>query len=334
MLGFSIESEGHEGGNGMRETRVCGLLGIKYQIIQGGMTWIANAELAAAVSEAGGLGTISPNAGMRIEDNVELNLEKQIRLARKLTAKPFAVNIVVLIPEIAALVDILIDEGVPVVTTSAGNPRLYTPRLKDAGIKVLHVVSSVRQAQVAEDSGVDAVIAEGFEAGGHNGFDELTTMVLVPQIADAVEIPVIAAGGIADARGLAAAFALGAEGVQMGTRFIATAECNAHLDFKRRILESSDTGTMITGRALSPTRTLRNKFAAKVAEMDRRGTTVDELLALIGLGRSRMGQLEGLVEEGELYCGEIAGMIRDIIPAGDIIKKIVADYDGVVAGLR
>ena len=298
------------------------------------MTWIANAELAAAVSEAGGLGTISPNAGMRIEDNVELNLEKQIRLARKLTAKPFAVNIVVLIPEIAALVDILIDEGVPVVTTSAGNPRLYTPRLKDAGIKVLHVVSSVRQAQVAEDSGVDAVIAEGFEAGGHNGFDELTTMVLVPQIADAVEIPVIAAGGIADARGLAAAFALGAEGVQMGTRFIATAECNAHLDFKRRILESSDTGTMITGRALSPTRTLRNKFAAKVAEMDRRGTTVDELLALIGLGRSRMGQLEGLVEEGELYCGEIAGMIRDIIPAGDIIKKIVADYDGVVAGLR
>ena len=318
----------------MRETRVCGLLGIKYPIIQGGMTWIANAELAAAVSEAGGLGTISPNAGMRIEDNVELNLEKQIRLARKLTAKPFAVNIVVLIPEIAALVDILIDEGVPVVTTSAGNPRLYTPRLKDAGIKVLHVVSSVRQAQVAEDSGVDAVIAEGFEAGGHNGFDELTTMVLVPQIADAVEIPVIAAGGIADARGLAAAFALGAEGVQMGTRFIATAECNAHLDFKRRILESSDTGTMITGRALSPTRTLRNKFAAKVAEMDRRGTTVDELLALIGLGRSRMGQLEGLVEEGELYCGEIAGMIRDIIPAGDIIKKIVADYDGVVAGLR
>ena len=318
----------------MKETRVCGLLDIDYPIIQGGMTWIANAELAAAVSEAGGLGTISPNAGMRIEDNVELNLKKQICLARKLTAKPFGVNIVVLIPEIAALVDVLIGEGVPVVTTSAGNPRLYTPRLKDAGVKVLHVVSSVRQAQVAEDSGVDAVIAEGFEAGGHNGFDELTTMVLVPQIADAVEIPVIAAGGIADARGLAAAFALGAEGVQMGTRFIATAECNAHLDFKRRILESSDTGTMITGRALSPTRTLRNKFAAKVAEMDRRGTTVDELLALIGLGRSRMGQLEGLVEEGELYCGEIAGMIRDIIPAGDIIKKIVADYDGVVAGLR
>jgi enoyl-[acyl-carrier protein] reductase II len=229
---------------------------------------------------------------------------------------------------------VLIEEGVPVVTTSAGNPRLYTPRLKDAGVKVLHVVSSVRQAQVAEDSGVDAVIAEGFEAGGHNGFDELTTMVLVPQIADAVEIPVIAAGGIADGRGMTAAFALGAEGVQMGTRFIATAECNAHPDFKRRIVDSNDAGTMITGRALSPTRTLRNGFAAKVAEMDRRGTTADELLALIGMGRSRMGQFEGLVEEGELYCGEIAGMIRDIIPAGDIIKKIVADYDGVVAGLR
>jgi enoyl-[acyl-carrier protein] reductase II len=318
----------------MRETRVCGLLGIKYPIIQGGMTWIANAELAAAVSEAGGLGTISPNAGMRIEDNVELNLVQQIRLARELTAKPFAVNIVVLIPEIAALVDVLIEEGVPVVTTSAGNPRLYTPRLKDAGIKVLHVVSSVRQAQVAEDSGVDAVIAEGFEAGGHNGFDELTTMVLVPQIVDAVEIPVIAAGGIADGRGLAAAFALGAEGVQMGTRFIATTECNAHPDFKRRIIESPDTGTMITGRALSPTRTLRNRFAAKVSEMDRRGTTADELLALIGMGRSRMGQLEGDVENGELYCGEASGMVRDVVPVGDIIKKIVADYDRVVAGLR
>jgi len=318
----------------MKKTRVCGLLGIKYPIIQGGMTWIANAELAAAVSEAGGLGTISPNAGMRIEDNVELNLEKQIRLARELTAKPFCVNIVVLIPEIAALVDVLIEEGVPVVTTSAGNPRLYTSRLKDAGVKVLHVVSSVRQAQVAEDSGVDAVIAEGFEAGGHNGFDELTTMVLVPQIADAVEIPVIAAGGIADARGLVAAFALGAEGVQMGTRFIATAECNAHPDFKRRILESSDTGTMITGRALSPTRTLRNKFAAKVAEMDRRGTTADELLALIGLGRSRVGQLEGDVENGELYCGEASGMIRDIVSAGDIVRSIVDGYDNVVETLK
>jgi enoyl-[acyl-carrier protein] reductase II len=318
----------------MKETRVCNLLDIDYPIIQGGMTWIANAELAAAVSGAGGLGTISPNAGMRIEDNVELNLVKQIRLARELTAKPFAVNIVVLIPEIAALVDVLIDEGVPVVTTAAGNPRLHTSRFKDAGIKVLHVVSSVRQAQAAEDSGVDAVIAEGFEAGGHNGFDELTTMVLVPQIADAVKIPVIAAGGIADARGLAAAFALGAEGVQMGTRFIATTECNAHPDFKRKLVELPDTGTMITGRALSPTRTLRNEFAAKVSALDRHGTTAEELLAFIGMGRSRMGQFEGNVDEGELYCGEVSGMIRDVVPAGDIIRKIVEDYDRVVAGLR
>jgi enoyl-[acyl-carrier protein] reductase II len=298
------------------------------------MTWIANAELAAAVSESGGLGTISPNAGMHIEDNVEVNLKDQIRRAKEITSKPFSVNIVVLIPEIAALIDVLVDEGVKVVTTAAGNPRLHTRRMKEAGIKVLHVVSSVRQAQVAEDSGVDAVIAEGFEAGGHNGFDELTTMVLVPQIADAVKIPVIAAGGIADGRGMAAAFALGAEGVQMGTRFIAATECNAHQDFKRRIIESPDTGTMITGRALSPTRTLRNKFAAKVADMDRRGTTADELLAFIGMGRSRMGQLEGNVDEGELYCGEISGMVRDVVPAGDIIKKIVADYDRVVAGLR
>jgi enoyl-[acyl-carrier protein] reductase II len=271
---------------------------------------------------------------MRIEDNVEVNLRDQIRKAKGLTSKPFSVNIVVLIPEIAALVDLLIAEGVKVVTTAAGNPRLHTRRLKEAGIKVLHVVSSVRQAQVAEDSGVDAVIAEGFEAGGHNGFDELTTMVLVPQIADAVEIPVIAAGGIADARGFAAAMALGAEGVQMGTRFIATTECNAHPDFKRRIIESLDTGTVITGRALSPTRTLRNKFAAKVAEMDRRGTTADELLALIGMGRSRMGQLEGNVEDGELYCGEASGIVRDVAAAGDIIKEMVEGYEKVVAGLR
>ena len=318
----------------MRKSRICKLLGIECPIIQGGMTWIANAELAAAVSEAGGLGTISPNAGMRIEDNVEVNLRDQIRKAKGLTSKPFSVNIVVLIPEIAALVDLLIAEGVKVVTTAAGNPRLHTRRLKEAGIKVLHVVSSVRQAQVAEDSGVDAVIAEGFEAGGHNGFDELTTMVLVPQIADAVEIPVIAAGGIADARGFAAAMALGAEGVQMGTRFIATTECNAHPDFKRRIIESLDTGTVITGRALSPTRTLRNKFAAKVAEMDRRGTTADELLALIGMGRSRMGQLEGNVEDGELYCGEASGIVRDVAAAGDIIKEMVEGYEKVVAGLR
>ena len=318
----------------MKKTRVCRLLGIEYPIIQGGMTWIANAELAAAVSEAGGLGTISPNAGMRIEDNVEVNLRDQVRRAKGITSKSFSVNIVVLIPEIAALVDVLIEEGVKVVTTAAGNPRLYTRRMKEAGIKVLHVVSSVRQAQVAEDSGVDAVIAEGFEAGGHNGFDELTTMVLVPQICDAVDIPVIAAGGIADARGVAAAFALGAEGVQMGTRFIATTECNAHPDFKSCILESPDTGTMITGRALSPTRTLRNKFAAEVAGMDRRGTTADDLLAHIGMGRSRMGQFEGNVEEGELYCGEVSGMIRDIVGAGDVVRGIVKDYDKVVAGLR
>ena len=318
----------------MRTARICKLLGIEYPIIQGGMTWIANAELAAAVSKAGGLGTISPNAGMRIEDDVEANLRSQIRLAKSLTSKPFSVNIVVLIPEIAALVDVLIEEGVKVVTTASGNPRLHTRRLKDAGLKVLHVVSSVRQAQVAEDSGVDSVIAEGFEAGGHNGFDELTTMVLIPQVVDAVKIPVIAAGGIADARGVVAAFALGADGVQMGTRFIATTECNAHPDFKRRIVESLDTGTMITGRALSPTRTLKNEFAAKVAAMDRRGTTADELLAYIGMGRSRMGQLEGDVEEGELYAGAISGMVRDIASAGDVVRGIIEGYDDVAARLK
>jgi enoyl-[acyl-carrier protein] reductase II len=318
----------------MKKTRVCGLLDIEYPIIQGGMTWIANAELAAAVSQAGGLGTISPNAGMRIEDDVEANLREQIRRAKAITSKPFSVNIVVLIPEIAALVDVLIDEGVKVVTTAAGNPRLHTPRMKDAGIRVLHVVSSVKQARVAEECGVDAVIAEGFEAGGHNGFDELPTMVLVPQIVDAVNIPVVSAGGIADARGLAAAFALGAEGVQMGTRFVATTECNAHRSYKDRIVASNDTGTVITGRALSPTRTLKNEFAAEIAGMDRRGVTADELLAYIGMGRSRMGQVDGLVEEGELYCGEISGMIHDIVPAGDLVRGIVDGYNEIASRLK
>ncbi|MEA1958272.1 MAG: nitronate monooxygenase [Chloroflexota bacterium] len=318
----------------MKKTRVCGLLDIEHPIIQGGMTWIANAELAAAVSQAGGLGTISPNAGMRLEDDVEANLRYQIRQAQDLTSRPFTVNIVVLIPEIAALIDVLIEEGVKVVTTAAGNPRLHTPRMKEAGLKVLHVVSSVRQAQVAEECGVDAVIAEGFEAGGHNGFDELPTMVLVPQIVDAVNIPVIAAGGIADARGLVAAFALGAEGVQMGTRFVATTECNAHRSYKDRIVESSDTGTVVTGRALSPTRTLKNEFAAGIAGMDRRGVTADELLAYIGMGRSRMGQIDGEVEEGELYAGAISGLIGDIAGAGDIVRGLVEGYDAIVSRLK
>lgn len=317
----------------MRKTRICELLGIEYPIIQGGMTWIANAELAAAVSEAGGLGIISPNAAMQLEDDVVQNLRSQIRKAKSLTDKPFGVNFPVQIPEIKELIDVVIEEGVKVVTTSAGNPALHTPRLKEAGVKVLHVVASVRHAKGAERHGVDAVIAEGYEAGGHNGFDELPTMVLVPQVVDAVSIPVVAAGGIADARGFVAALALGAEGVQMGTRFVATHECIAHPAFKEMIVNAGDTGTMITGRKLGPTRGLKNEFTAKILEMDSRGASAEELLAFIGVGRSRLGQLEGEVQEGEVYCGAIAGVIKEIMSAGDVVRSLVEGYDRIVAGL-
>ncbi len=317
----------------MKRTRICELLGIEYPIIQGGMTWIANAELAAAVSNAGGLGIISPNAGMRLEDDVVANLRSQIRKAKSLTDKPFGVNLVMRIPEIEELIGVLIEEGVKVVTTAAGSPARYTPRLKEAGIVVLHLVASIRHAKGAEQAGVDAVIAEGYEAGGHNGVDELPTLVLVPQVVDAVSIPVVAAGGIADVRGFVAALALGAEGVQMGTRFVATHECIAHRNFKEGIVAATDTGTMITGRRLTPTRGLKNEFTAKIAELDHRGATPEELLAFIGVGRSRMGQLEGKMDEGEAYCGAIAGMIREIVSAGDVVRSIVEGYDRIVAGL-
>jgi enoyl-[acyl-carrier protein] reductase II len=318
----------------MKKTRVCDILGIEYPVIQGGMTWIANAELAAAVSEAGGLGVISPNAGMRLEDDVVQNLRMQIRRAKGFTGKPLGVNLVVFIPGIEELIDVLIGEGIGVVVTSAGDPARHTERMKQAGIAVLHLVSSVRQARHAVGVGVDAVVAEGFEAGGHNGFDELPTMVLVPQVADAVKIPVIAAGGIADGRGMAAALALGAEGVQLGTRFVATHECIAPQNVKDAIIDAGDTGTMVTARNLSPTRGLKNEFSAQVAEMDKRGATADELLAFIGVGRARMALLEGRVEDGEAYAGAAAGMIRDVVGAGEVVKQLVEGYDRIVARLK
>jgi enoyl-[acyl-carrier protein] reductase II len=299
------------------------------------MVWIASAELAAAVSNAGGLGLISPNAGMsRNGDQVE-NLKKQIEIAKGLTSKPFGVNLPILNnPQIEALVDAVIKARVEVVVTAAGNPALYTSRFKEAGIKVLHLVAAVRHAQSAEKRGVDAVIAEGYEAGGHNGLDELTTLTLVPQVVDAVAIPVVAAGGIADARGVVAALALGAEGVQMGTRFVATRECGAHQNFKDAIVKAGDTDTAITGRKLGPTRILKNEIAAKLLDMEATGASAEELLAFIGSSRSRTGQFEGDLANGEAYCGSIAGMIKEIKSVAEIIRNIVDDYDAVLARLR
>ena len=318
----------------MKRTRICDLLGIEYPIIQGGMTWIANAELAAAVSNAGALGIVSPNAGMKLEGNVVEHLRSQIRKAQSLTDRPFGVNLPLQIPEIKELIDVLMAEGVKVVTTSAGSPALYTGVLKEGGVKVLQVVASVRHALSAERHGVDAVVAEGYEAGGHNGFDELPTMVLVPQVVDAVSIPVVAAGGIADARGFVAALALGAEGVQMGTCFVTTKECVAHQNFKDGIVKANDTGTVITGRKLGPARILKNEFASKILEMEGKGATPEDLLVFIGIARSRTGELDGDMIDGEAYCGAIAGVIKEIVGAGDVVRGIVEGYSKVVAGLK
>lgn len=319
----------------MKRTKVCDLLGIDYPIIQGGMVWIANAELAAAVSDAGALGLISPTAGMPRNADPVANLAEQIEKARRLTSKPFGVNLPIMNnPAIEEMIALVIAQGVKVVVTAAGNPALYTGRLKEAGIKVLHVVASVRHAQSAERRGVDGVIAEGYEAGGHNGLDELPTFVLVPQVVDAVKVPVIAAGGIADARGVVAAFALGAEGVQMGTRFVATRECIAHQNFKEAIVRATDTDTVITGRRIGPTRVLKGEVATKLLEMEAAGASVTEMEAFIGSSRSRKGQLEGDLVDGQAYCGAIAGMIKEIGSAGDIIRDIVAGYESVVARLR
>jgi len=318
----------------MKRTRICDLLGIEYPIIQGGMTWIANAELAAAVSNAGALGLVSPNAGMKLKGNVVEHLRGQIRKAKSLTDKPFGVNLPVRIPDMKELIDVIIEEGIKVVTTSAGDPTLYTTLLKEAGGKVLHAVASVSHAKGAESSGVDAVIAEGYEAGGHNGFDELPTMVLVPQVVNAVDIPVVAAGGIADARGFVAALALGAEGVQMGTRFVATCECVAHPNFKEGILKATDTGTVITGRKLGLARVLKGEFTSKLVEVESEGATPEELLVFLGIGRSRTGELVGDMIHGEAYCGAIAGMIKEIISAADVVKSLVEGYSAVVASLH
>ena len=318
----------------MKKTRLCDLLGIEYPIIQGGMVWITNAELAAAVSNAGGLGLISPTAGMSLNDDQVAHLRQQIRTAKSLTSKPFGVNLPLLTPGIEDLIAAVIDERVSVAVTAAGNPALYTSRLKEAGIKVLHVAAAVRHAQSAERRGVDAVIAEGYEAGGHNGLDEITTFALIPQVVDAVTIPVVAAGGIADARGVVAALALGAAGVQMGTRFVATHECIAHPNFKEAIVKASDVDTVITGRKLGPARILKNEFADRILEMEAAGASAEELIAFIGIARSRTGQLEGDLVNGEAYCGSIAGMIKEIKSAGEVIQSIVDSYDTVLASLR
>ena len=318
----------------MKKTRICHLLGIEYPIIQGAMAWVASAELAAAVSNVGGLGVISPNAGMSLKVDWVENLRSQLKKARSLTDKPFGVNLPLRARKVEELIDVVIQQKVPVVVTSVGDPSSYTYYLKDAGITVLHVVASVRHATRAEACGVDAVIAEGCEAGGHGGFDELSTFVLVPQVVDAVKIPVVAAGGIADSRGFVAVLALGAEGVQMGTRFFASQECIANQKAKEAVLKAGDMDTIVTCRKLGPRRTLKNEVTDKLTEMESTGASAADLEAFLGTGRAWKGAIDGDLVNGEVYCGAIAGMITEIMSAAEIVKSITRGSEAVISRLN
>lgn len=298
-------------------TRLTQLLGIEHPIIQGGMIWCSGWELAAAVSNAGGLGTLG--SGSMYPDE----LRAQLASLRAATDRPFAVNLPMLYPNIAAHLQSCIDFDVPVVITSAGNPKLHTAWLKERGRTVLHVVASSAFAVKAQAAGVDAVIAEGFEAGGHNGRDETTTMVLVPAVVDAVSIPVVAAGGISDGRSMAAALMLGAEGVQMGSRFVATPEASAHEAFKREVLQAGEGDTQLTLKELAPVRLLKNPFYAEVAAAYARGAQPEELAALLGRGRAKKGMREGDLVEGELEIGQVAARISELMPAADVVRETV-----------
>lgn len=305
-------------------TRVTKLLGIEHPIIQGGMAWTATAELSAAVSNVGGIGVIG--AGHMPTDL----LREQIRLAKTLTDRPFGVNLILLTPHIDDIVQMVIDERVPMVTTGAGNPGKYMPGLKDAGIKVIPIVPSVALAKRMESIGADAIIGEGMEAGGHIG--ELTTMVLIPQLVDAVEVPVIAAGGIADGRGVAAAFALGAEGVQLGTRFMCAEECTIHPAIKEQVLKAKDRDTVVTGRSTGhPVRVLKNKLARQIMELDRENK-VDEIEAL-GAGKLALAMRQGDTDMGSLMAGQSAAMVCRIEPAADIVHELVRDAGAVMRGM-
>jgi enoyl-[acyl-carrier protein] reductase II len=302
------------------KTPVTDLFGIQYPIIQAGMIWCSGWELASAVSNAGGLGLLG--AGSMYPDV----LREQIRKTKSATKQPFGVNLPLLYPQIADHISIILEEGVKIVFTSAGNPATYTEYFKQRGITVVHVVSSSRFAVKAEIAGCDAVVAEGFEAGGHNGREETTTLCLVPAVVDAVKIPVIAAGGIHDGRSMAAAFALGAEAVQVGSRFVATHEASAHEQFKKTIVQVGEGETQLTLKELTPVRLIKNDFFNRVQEAYRNGASKDELASLLGRGRAKRGIFEGDLIEGELEIGQASAMIRDIAPAAEIVERMMTDF--------
>jgi len=307
-------------------SKICRLLNIDYPILQGGMAWVATAELATSVSNAGGLGLIG--AGDMPPDL----LRAEIRKAKALTTKPFGVNIMLKSPFVKEVMQVVIEEHIPIITTGGGNPAKFIPQLKKVGSRVIPVVSSVALAKRLERIGVDAVIAEGMESGGHVG--EVTTMALIPQIVDAVHIPVIAAGGIGDARGVVAALALGAQGVQIGTRFVASTECIAHSNYKDAILRAKDRSTVVTGLSTGhPVRVIGNNLARKLTELERQGTSPEELHRL-GAGKLKSAALDGDIQSGSVMVGQIAGLIHSIKPADEIIQEIVVEFPKIIKKLR
>lgn len=309
----------------MRDRRLTTLLGIDYPIIQGGMAWVSTAELAAAVSNAGGLGIIA--AGNMPVDLLRLQIEK----IKQLTTKPYGVNVMLLSPHADEVMSLVLEERVPVISTGAGNPGKYVDRIKSIGSKVMPVVPSVALAKRMEKAGVDAVIAEGLESGGH--ISDITTMALVPQVVDAVSVPVVAAGGIADGRGMAAAFALGAEGIQIGTRFISATECTVHPNYKKAVIDAGDRDTVVTGRPTGhPVRILRNQLAREFHKLESKGALPEEFEKL-GIGRLKMAAIDGDVQRGSVMAGQIAGLVRKQQPAADIIKDIITQAEEICRNL-
>ncbi len=299
---------------------VCSLFGIEYPIIQAGMIWCSGWELASAVSNAGGLGILG--AGSMYPEV----LREQILKCQAATSKPFGVNLPLLYPDIEKHVQTIIELNVPIVFTSAGNPKTWTETFKKAGIIVVHVVSSSKFAKKSEDAGVDAVVAEGFEAGGHNGREETTTLCLIPAVCDAVSIPVIAAGGIGSGKAMLAAMVLGADGVQIGSRFVATPESSAHQAFKERVIHANEGDTLLTLKELTPVRLLRNEFFNQVMEAYARDASNEELNEILGRGRAKKGMYEGDMVNGELEIGQVSSTIKEIKPAADIVKEIILEY--------
>ncbi|CAM4089721.1 MULTISPECIES: NAD(P)H-dependent flavin oxidoreductase [Flavobacterium] len=300
--------------------KITQLFNIKYPIIQGGMIWNSGYKLASAVSNAGGLGLIG--AGSMYPEVLREHIQK----CKKATDKPFGINVPMLYPNIEEIMKIIVDEGVKIVFTSAGNPKTWTSFLKENGITVVHVVSSSKFALKAQEAGVDAVVAEGFEAGGHNGREETTTLTLIPMVRENITIPLIAAGGIATGRGMLAAMTLGADGVQMGSRFAASTESSSHDDFKKTIVETREGDTVLTLKELAPVRLIKNKFFNEVKELYATCPTPEELKTLLGRARAKRGMFEGDLEDGELEIGQIAGLIHDVLPVETIVHNVMSEF--------